>query len=139
RLTPPRDAPIERQQAPDGWREVHWHVRLLGDPVDPSTVPPTRRCVYLGGRSDWPPQARTDTRLGRCRQALIEAGGPDCHACGLRIGVVVDHDHITGMVRGLLCQHCNAWIDQCPHLDGCPWADYLNSPPAAQLHLRYPT
>lgn len=61
-----------------------------------------------------------------------------CHACGLTLAIVVDHDHFTGFVHGLLCWTCNAWIDECPHLDGCPRAYYLNDPPARHLRVRYP-
>ncbi|MFM9452510.1 hypothetical protein [Streptomyces europaeiscabiei] len=38
----------------------------------------------------------------------------------------------------LLCQPCNSSIDGCPHLSGCPWADYLDNPPAAHLQLLHP-
>lgn len=138
RLTPPRGTTSEQLREYGGSREVDWDVRFVKTPVDPSTVPPLQRCVYVGSRSDWPPYASTDTQIGQIRQTLTEFGGHQCHACGLRIGILVDHNHLTGMVRGLLCHHCNAWIDKCPHLDGCPWADYLNDPPATNLHLRYP-
>ncbi|UKD50793.1 hypothetical protein L3Q65_00425 (plasmid) [Amycolatopsis sp. FU40] len=29
-------------------------------------------------------------------------------------------------------------MDRCPHPDGCPYADYLNSPPALGMRIRYP-
>jgi hypothetical protein len=35
---------------------------------------------------------------GRCKICYVEIAGRNCH---------VDHDHITGKIRGLLCQRCN--------------------------------
>lgn len=43
--------------------------------------------------------------------ALLESQGGVCAICskpGLKL--VVDHDHATGKVRGLLCHHCNVGI-----------------------------
>jgi hypothetical protein len=69
---------------------------------------------------------------------LISEFGAVCHACRLRPGIFVDHDHFSGIVRGLLCVHCNTHVDECAHASGCPWADYLNDPPAARMKIRYP-
>jgi hypothetical protein len=134
----PKTATDEQRHAPRESRIVDWTVQLLDERVDPSTVPPLRRCTFVGGRSHWPPYLSGDSRMGRIRQQLIDLAGPLCHACGLGIGVIVDHDHFTGLIRGLLCSNCNAWIDICPHLQDCPWTDYLNNPPAGQLRLRHP-
>lgn len=43
------------------------------------------------------------------RDALFEAAAGRCMACRQRPERVlrVDHDHLTGRVRGLLCAHCN--------------------------------
>lgn len=38
----------------------------------------------------------------------------------------------------MLCRVCNWQIDDCPHVDGCSWADYLNRRPALPLRLLYP-
>ena len=43
-------------------------------------------------------------------QAHRERHGDTCDICGgppIRKSFAVDHDHITGVFRGLLCDHCN--------------------------------
>jgi len=58
--------------------------------------------------------------------ALLEAQGGTCALCGrpervkdrmgnTRTNLAVDHDAITGAVRGLLCHHCNAAIGHAEH------------------------
>ncbi len=134
----PRTAPAEVRAAPPNFQDVKWTVRLTGTAIDPTTVPRRLRCTYVGGRSEWPAFNNPANRLsGICHQ-LIALGGSHCHACHLRQGVVVDHDRFTGLVRGLLCTHCNAHVDTCPHPAACPWANYLNAPPAIRLELPYP-
>jgi hypothetical protein len=53
-----------------------------------------------------------------------------CLVCALARPLVVDHDHRTGEVRGLLCSTCNLAIgelgDHAPHLRSA--ADYLRGP-----------
>ena len=43
------------------------------------------------------------------KQLLNEQAGV-CKTCGGlgKVGLVVDHDHTTGKVRGVLCRECNA-------------------------------
>lgn len=68
--------------------------------------------------------------------------GKRCAICGRATGATrklsVDHDHKTGLVRGLLCRPCN---DILGHLRDDPEAArrlvrYLVQPPAAALGIR---
>lgn len=48
------------------------------------------------------PPGVTDITKAREAKSLSE-----CIICGIETSVVVDHDHVTGDVRGGLCQNCN--------------------------------
>jgi len=39
--------------------------------------------------------------------AELKASVTQCVICGSEEKLVVDHDHRTGKIRGLLCNHCN--------------------------------
>lgn len=41
-------------------------------------------------------------------EAIEETQGKKCASCGIAAKLVVDHDHETRIVRGLLCHGCNS-------------------------------
>jgi hypothetical protein len=70
------------------------------------------------GLDSWCRECRATYRSENCRgkhravisdEALkdIKASIKQCVICGTEGVLVVDHDHTTGQVRGVLCNHCN--------------------------------
>ncbi|WP_084614244.1 endonuclease domain-containing protein [Nakamurella lactea] len=119
---------------------VDWEFELVGEPVLAEAIPRRQRC-NVSGRYAWPVFYDPGSAFGRIRIALIEDLGPWCHLCGRQQDhLVVDHDHTTGLVRGLLCIGCNAWVDRCEHDGpGCAFVQYRGQPPAEHLGLTYPS
>lgn len=140
RIQAPHDAARDHdgRTAGSGSRWIGWNVVLTQHRTDPSLIPRNQRCPIQEPSGHWPPPHNPASALGRVRIRLIEALGADCHACRQSPGVIVDHDPFSTYIRGLLCRNCNTHADECPHLARCPWADYLNDPPAAPLRLIYP-
>ncbi|MEU0030719.1 endonuclease domain-containing protein [Streptomyces sp. NPDC006335] len=132
--------PAEDTRGTYQWIESRWLVQLVDEGVPPDSVPVEQRCGggSYGGFHYWPPPPAKTSVVRRLRAALVNALGPECHLCHALPGAMVDHDYATGLVRGLLCKFCNRVVEECPHVDGCPRADYMTDPPAAHLALRYP-
>jgi hypothetical protein len=70
------------------------------------------------GLDSWCRACRAEYRNANCRGkhravisddllAYIKASTKECVICGSEETLVVDHDHKTGKVRGMLCNHCN--------------------------------
>ncbi|QKV98320.1 hypothetical protein HUT19_42145 (plasmid) [Streptomyces sp. NA02950] len=123
-----------------GSADTAWTVRPTGPGTDPGTIVRRDRCVagHYMTLHLWPPPPARTASIRRLRAALVDTIGSDCHLCGHYPGAAVDHDHETGLVRGLLCAMCNRALEECPHAGGCPKADYQLAPPAAGLGLIYP-
>jgi len=57
---------------------------------------------------------RSENCRGRHREVIsnedlisLKTTTTQCVICGSEEKLVVDHDHVTGQVRGMLCNHCN--------------------------------
>ena len=70
------------------------------------------------GFDSWCRACRSTYRSANCRgrhrasisdEALIDIKKSidQCVICGVKEKLVVDHDHATGQIRGMLCNHCN--------------------------------
>lgn len=107
-------------------------VRRNGAPVLQIRTPKRVKFVQTGAcpvcRQPLQEHSRKGTKYcsGDCRQLadrarrygletqelldLCEEQGDRCAICGLVSKLVMDHDHSTGVARGLLCGNCNAGI-----------------------------
>lgn len=70
------------------------------------------------GFDSWCRMCRNEYRNLNCRGkyrnfisdeelAVLKGSTKECVICGKNDKLVVDHDHASGKVRGLLCNHCN--------------------------------
>lgn len=154
--------------SPKPWRgrDVPRHGYGCAGPAVPSqTVPFSQRCTP--GHWYWPihlqvpdtyagkPIPETWTRSDRppawwVRIQVWNRQNGMCAVCREAPGQVLDHDHDTGLVRGLLCKSCNRREGQCaggeilcsPDRTLPCFPEYWQDPPAAWLnwtHERHST
>ena len=85
---------------------------------------------------EWPLPERPAEQLDevRARAWLAQWQARRCAGCGDQGDLVVDHDHHTGMVRGLLCKSCNTREPHAPLESAL--GRYRTRPPVLLLGLR---
>lgn len=71
----------------------------------------------------------------RAELVISEWQADRCAICERRGGLVTDHDHVTGLVRGLLCHSCNI-REGCDRTGSPLLARYRERPPAVMLGVR---
>lgn len=113
-------------------------LKVTGAFLDPTRISRIQQCPQASGH--WPgyQDPESPRPMDRARHTVATAIGDSCSLCRGRPARVLDHDHYTGLVRGYLCTHCNGVVDRCRHLEICPAADYLKTPPAGHLTMTYP-
>ena len=85
-------------------------------PLDAVHFPPHNRTK--SGFDSWCRGCRSTYRSeiarGKFRDVIsdedlkeLKASTSECVICGAEEKLVVDHDHSTGQIRGMLCNHCN--------------------------------
>jgi len=117
--------PLPRRKAPYPGPRCHSHSRLKK--AERKSITRAQRWQRLYGI--------TEEEYYR----ILEEQGGVCALCRRANGrskmLSVDHDHDTGVVRGIICSHDNAAVlgharDEIEFFERC--IDYLNSPPAVR-------
>ncbi|MFT7022877.1 MAG: hypothetical protein ACJA07_001965 [Rhodococcus sp. (in: high G+C Gram-positive bacteria)] len=111
-----------------------WYFSTTDDVISPWSVANGFRCRVGSANGRWP-GSLNHTELGSIRRILLDSFGEACQCCGSWPATVIDHDHVTGKVRGLVCVGCNMTVDDCCHVSGCKYSDYLNDTPASTIGL----
>jgi hypothetical protein len=69
--------------------------------IDSAILAPKRRLMYV----------KTRYKLSEDDyKKMLEKSKGTCYICGRKTKLAIDHDHTTGLVRGLLCINCNTLL-----------------------------
>ena len=82
----------------------------------------------------WNLECAAEALTGGAEDALVRWQNGNCAICGKARDLVCDHDHETGLVRGWLCQSCNATEGR-NHEPDTIFERYRERPPATILGL----
>lgn len=115
-----RDCPnCSRQQRIKPIKPPKYTIRTFNDQLhDRTTLRAwfTSRGYMADIEADWPKLAGRLRRYNllpvRWAEAVVRRDGC-CHICNTQLHplkLCIDHDHVSGRVRGLLCQRCNTGI-----------------------------
>ncbi|WP_236569853.1 endonuclease VII domain-containing protein [Streptomyces mexicanus] len=136
-----------RSHGPNSWREEE-----LTPPVPATQIPPDQRCgnwksprymprPWIGPLPEQWPGPKIPRWYAWWRLHDLQDG--TCATCDAP-AYAIDHDHNTGLVRGLLCVSCNHREGMCSHRaqygkhPGVPcFQTYWDHPPAGPLHWMY--
>lgn len=72
-----------------------------------------KKVKLYGMRKYWPGLTEAQARAEREKISILQNG--KCGVCGkdekeFKMRLAVDHNHKTGLVRGLLCYRCNKFV-----------------------------
>lgn len=109
RRTDPEAIAKRRASANRRYRERNPVPKKPGRPANPDNLYNQRT---TDGRRRYRLRAKYGLEAGQF-EAMLESQGNACKICGCtepEYGWNVDHDHVTGAVRGILCFHCNTGL-----------------------------
>lgn len=136
---------MDDQERAEYWAQLQERVAdLIGPPGEPAPSSPRRHRRWEHAYTEllsWMPDLSSGGR--HAWKHFENAHHELCAICfGADERLVRDHDHETGLIRGLLCYPCNkktpsyAWRGPVPRGIDYPFLRYTQWPPAAEARHR---